>query len=82
MSIDLEQFNKIKKHAEDRRREVNQAEGAMTQLLADLKDKFGCENIRDAEEKLAELERQEKEAAAVYEKELAAYKEKWGDLLK
>lgn len=82
MSINLEEYNRIKKAADDRRKEVDQAEGAYNQLLKDLKEEFGCDSIEAAEAKLVELEVQEKAAEEAYQTELTTYKEKWGDLLR
>lgn len=82
MTISIEEFNRLKKHAEEKSREVSQAEGALKQVMSDLKEQFGCETIEQAQAKLAELELQEKAAETAYNVELEAYKAKWGDQLK
>lgn len=80
--IDIEQYNRIKKKADQARADVQRAEGALDQVMKNLKDDFGCSTIEEAEAKLIELEEQEKAAEAAYQTELAAFQEKWGDLLK
>ena len=82
MTISVEEFNRLKKHAEDKRNEVAMAEGGLKQVMSDLKENFGCETIEQAQAKLAELELQEKAAETAYNTELEAYKTKWGDQLK
>ena len=82
MSIDLEKYNKIKAAADAKRKEVDQAEGALRQQMSDLKEKFGCETIEQAEAKLAELDEQLAAAEKTYNEELAAFEAKWGDLVK
>lgn len=80
--ISVEEYNQIKKKADDQRNSVAQAEGALNQMLADLKEKHGCSTIEEAEAALARLEAEEKELEAAYNQEVATYKEKWGELLK
>jgi hypothetical protein len=80
--ISIEEYEKIKKKADERRNAVAQAEGALEQLLKDLKEHHGCDSIEAAEALLAKLEKEEKELEAAYNTEVAAYKEKWGELLK
>lgn len=72
-----EKYLKLKRAAEEARTAADQAKGAHTQLMKQLKDNFDCDTLEDARDLLRKLEREEKAA----EKELAGamkkYEEDW-----
>lgn len=81
MTIDLKEYQRLEVAAEDSRAAVDRAEGAMATLLKQLEDEFGCKNAAEAKKLLAELEGKRDKAETDYEKELAAFKETWPDLV-
>lgn len=58
MSITIEEIEKIKNQAEQKRRSVERAKGSLQQLLKNLQNDFGCASIEEAKKKLAEMEQE------------------------
>lgn len=81
MTIDIDEYQALKRKAEKSKSDVARAEGALEQQMKKLKDDFDCESIEDAEYLLDTLEKEEEKAEQQYEKELAIFNEKWGDQL-
>lgn len=81
MTIDLKEYQRLQKAADDSKAAVDRAEGAMATLLKQLEDEFGCKDAKAAKALLSELEGKRDKAETDYETELAAFKEKWPDLV-
>lgn len=81
MPLDLARFNRLKESADDAKRETAQAEGALRQLMRQLKDEFDCDSLEEAEEKAAKAERDAAKAEKKYETALTEFEKKWGGKL-
>ena len=60
----------------------DQAQGALDHLMTQLKDKFGCPNLEEAEKLALVIRKEEQKAEKVFEDSLTKFEEKWGDELK
>ena len=78
--IDLEKYKRLRDRANRAKTEHDRAEGALAQQMEKLRE-LGCDSIEAGEVKLKELEGEEKESEAAYEKELAQFEGKWGELI-
>ena len=82
MTIDLNEYRKLKADADKLRADSERAAGALEQLEKRLVDEFDCEDLEAAESLLEKLEGDETEAEEKYDGLLVAYKEKWDGKLK
>ena len=80
MAINVEQYQKLKKRAEQAKSDADRAEGVLSEQKKKLKAEFNVDTIEAAQELLEKLTVEEKEAEEKYDEELAAFQEKWGDL--
>lgn len=81
MTIDLEEYKKLKKDAYASRTSAERATGALERLQAELKSDYDCDTIADAEKLLEELTKQEQAAEEEYDAALTEFREKWDDKL-
>jgi len=81
MTIDLAEFDRLKKRSSDLRSRYEQAVGSRAQLIQQIKEKFQCESIEEAEAKLTQLQAEKAEAEAAYHQLLTEFKGRWGDKL-
>jgi hypothetical protein len=72
-----EEYKKLKREVETAKAEAERAAGAKQQLLAQLKQEWGCGSIEEAENKLAALRKKRVEAEAEFERLLQDYKAKY-----
>ncbi len=82
MSIDLKQYEKLRRKADDLKREVDKAEGALEQLMGGLDNEFGCKTLSQAQKMLKKLSSDEAKASEKYESDLAEFEKEWGEVLK
>jgi hypothetical protein len=80
--ISVTRYNELKQKADKAKADADKAEGALGQQLKELKDKFGCDSLEDAEAMLADLEAQEQELGRVCDEKMADFEREWGDKLK
>jgi predicted nucleic acid-binding Zn-ribbon protein len=80
-TADLEEYQRLKRRIEDINRIVSQAEGELRAIQRGLKEEFGVDSLSTAEKKLEELESNKLELEKQFSKELAEFKQKWGDRL-
>lgn len=80
MPITLDEYKLLKTRVEECERKASRAEGAYEEAMKQLKS-FGYDSIEDAQLGLNEMKKKLAEAEERYEKELKAFKEKWGDVL-
>ena len=78
--IDEAAFRRIKRKAENAKREYDRAVGGLQGLMDQLKSDFGCSTLEAGEAKLKELQRDIKKMAAKYDKAVNAFDEKWGEV--
>ena len=79
--ITAEEFQKLKKKAEQVKSEINRAEGQLTSHLENLRREYGVDSLEEAEEKLTDLESGLKEAEKEFEAAKTAFQEKYGSLM-
>ena len=81
MTIDIKQYEQLKRRVETLQREHDRAEGALGQLMTKLADEHGCETLDDARAKAKQLKVDAEAAESEYDAALAEFEEKWGDRL-
>lgn len=78
MAIDLvKKYTELKRKADDATQNAARAEGALNQIIKQLKSDFGCNSFKEAKEKLASLEKEKNDSYAAFEKALTEFEEKW-----
>lgn len=73
----LKKYLELKKKVEQAQQKSDKAEGALEQIMEQLKEKFGCSTLKEAKKKLALLEKQEREAKEEFETAIEEFEEKW-----
>lgn len=79
MPIDLDQYRRLKRQADDAKAEVDRAEGALSQLMKKLKEDFDCDTLDAAKSLLKQKTAERDEVEQKYNQELASFQKKWGD---
>ena len=74
-----EEYLDLKRAAERLQQEEARQQGALDQLLRQLKDGFGCRSIKEAEKLLRELEDKGKRDGAEADRLLREFMGKWGE---
>jgi hypothetical protein len=78
-TITEEQYRRLKSEVETAKQEADRAQGALDQLLTRLKEEFDCDNLKQAKQKLVEIESKRDKAQAFFEKAMNDYQKKWKD---
>jgi len=73
----LNEYMGIKKKVESAQQKADQATGALSTVMKQLKDTFGCTTLKLAKVKLAKLQKQEKNLKAEEEDAIEAFEEQW-----
>jgi hypothetical protein len=81
MPIDLIEYNRLKRRAEELRSQADKAQGGLEQHMRKLKTEFNCDSVEQAEKILEELKSEQNELETSYTKALAEFKKKWKDQL-
>lgn len=79
--MNLDQYQRLKAKVEAARKRADKAAGALDQLKKQLKDEFGCTDLKAAKALLKKLESSEAEAERAADAAMEAFDEKWGELL-
>lgn len=74
-------YEKIKAKVDRLKRDATKAEGALEQLLVQLKKEFNCETIEQAKEHLQELQEQVEQEQEALEVQLTRFEKKWASVL-
>lgn len=74
----LDQYERVSRQADKLQRELDRAEGAESQLLAELKE-LGCSSIEEAEELLQELTESIEESQEEFEEALSEFEREWDE---
>lgn len=77
----LQKYNEIKRKLEEATRQKDKAEGALSQIMSQLKTKFGCNSLAVASKKLTKLRQQEEEAKEEFDTTVEKFEEDWSDEL-
>ena len=75
----LEKYNTLKASLKREQSDLDKSEGALQQLMSQLKDEFGCQSIKDAKKKHKALLAQQQELKEQAESLEAQTEEKWGE---
>jgi len=70
-------FRDLKNAHESAKTEAERAEGALIQLMSQLKSEFECDTLEEAQEKLRKLQKQQAREEKELEAAIAEYEEKW-----
>ncbi len=81
MSVNLQRYQSLKSNVDRLRREADRFSGALEQLLARLKDEYGCETLDDAKKLASKLESDAAKATRKFNKELEEFEEEFGGVL-
>ena len=79
MSSTLKRYMELKKRVEQAQQEVSKAEGALEQIMKQLKKDFGCATLEIAKRKLELLEKQSQKAKTEFEDAVDKFEQKWTD---
>jgi uncharacterized protein Yka (UPF0111/DUF47 family) len=79
MTISIEEYQRLKREADQRRAEADRAKGAYDQQLKKLLEDFNCSTIEEAEKLLDELKQKEKTADEEFKQTLKEYQKAFGD---
>jgi len=74
-------FEDITKRIESLKAKKSRAEGRLEQQMSELKEKFGFESVEEAEQGLADLQKQRDASQQELKDATVAFIEKWGDRL-
>lgn len=78
--IDLKRFENLKYQMEEAQKKTEQAKGALSQLMKQLKEEFDCNSLEDAEILIKQMKGRIGKQTKKYEKLLEDFK-KWEDEL-
>jgi hypothetical protein len=70
-------FRELKQAHESARTEAERAEGALIQLMSQLKSEFDCDTLEEAQEKLRKLQKQQAREQTELAVAIAEYEKKW-----
>ena len=73
----IEEYKKLKRAVKERQREHDRAVGASNTLLKQLKERFGCKSLKEAEALYTKKQREEAEAELKYEDVFGRFRKKW-----
>lgn len=75
MKLTLETFQRLQRRVETLQRDYDRSEGALTQVLERLQTEHDCQNIAQAERKLAKLEKELEKEEKAFTAELEAFEQ-------
>jgi len=73
----LNDYLKLKKKVELAQTEADQAEGALGEVMKQLKKDFSCSTLKEAKQKLKKLEKQKTSSKEEFEEALEKFEEDW-----
>ncbi len=73
----INKYLELKENVEEAERQANQAEGALGQVMKQLKTEFGCSTIEAANKKLKKLQQQVNVAEKSFNTAVEVFEEKW-----
>jgi predicted nucleic acid-binding Zn-ribbon protein len=81
MTVDLKRYQYLKESVDDLQRESDRAEGALTQLMKELKAEFDCNSLDEAESLLKKTVKEVKQAEQTFEDAVDEFEEEWKHVL-
>lgn len=79
MPVSNKEYKLLRSQHEAARTERDRAQGQLDAAMKTLREEFDCEDINEAHDLLARLDREAEEAEADYEKAKAAFEKDWGE---
>ena len=76
-TITEETYRRLREDVEEAKSAAERSRGALTQLLTQLEEEFGCASLKEAKAKLEEFEAKKDEAFEKFERALKQYERKW-----
>jgi hypothetical protein len=78
--VKLNKYLKLKQATDEAQQKADKCEGALSQVMKQLKSKFKCSTLKAAEKKLKQL--QDKDAALTieFDEAILAFEKEWGVL--
>lgn len=75
----LDKYLALKRRVESAQQKADQAEGAIGEVMKQLKREFGCSTLNESKRKLKQLERQEVESKGKFDNAVEKFEEDWPD---
>lgn len=75
----LKKYMELKKRVEQAQQKADKAEGALEQVMKQLKENFDCPTLEAAKRKLKLLEKQKQDMGIKFDNEVKEFEEKWSD---
>lgn len=72
-----ERYERLSRKTDQLRQQKAQAEGALDQVISQIKEEHGCSSMKEANELLAEMERSIEDLEEKFDLSLKAFEEKW-----
>ncbi len=79
MTVKLNKYLALKKRVEDATKQVDQADGAIGEVMKQLKREFDCSTLNEAKRKLKQLEKQEVESKEKFDSAVEKFEKDWPD---
>lgn len=79
MTIKLDKYLALKRRVESAQQKADQADGAIGEVMKQLKREFGCSTLNEAKRKLKQLEKQEVESKEKFDSAVEKFEEDWPD---
>lgn len=73
----LDKYLQLKKRVEAAQQRADQAEGALGEVMKQLKRDFGCDTLGEAKKKLKQLEKQEASSKEEFDTAFEQFEENW-----
>lgn len=73
----IKDYLALKKTVEEAQQNADKAEGALEQVMKQLKDDFGCSTLVEAKKKLKQLQKQEENITTEFDEAVESFEEKW-----
>ena len=77
MATKLDKYLQLKKKVEAAQQKADQAEGALGEIMKQLKRDFDCSTLAEAKKKLKHLEKQEASSKKEFDAAVEKYEEDW-----
>lgn len=75
----LDKYLSLKKQVETAQQKADQAEGALGEVMKQLKKEFGCNTLNDAKRKLKQLKKQSESSKEEFQTAFEKFEEDWSD---
>ena len=77
----IDKYLKLKRQVEEAQQKASQAEGALGEVMNQLKKEFNCNTLAEAKKKLKQLEKDEQQSEEEFEAAVEKFKDDWSEEL-